>query len=111
MSSINYSNITIEGPHITMIGNDCVATGIAFDSTEQIGKVAIQLLNDCDNTSLKIVMANIPEGHKEKTMLAQKFEEKILSAIKLKKPEKTKIICKISRPFSFYMEVSMQQEV
>ncbi len=93
-----------------MIGKDCVVTGISFNNKEQVGKVAIQLLSECENTPLKIVMANIPEDHKERVALAQTFEETVLSAIKLKKPEKTKIICKISRPLSFYMEVGIESE-
>lgn len=110
MSSVNYSNITLKCPHITMIGKDCVATGVSFNNKEQIGKVAAQLLSDCENTSLKIVMANTPEDHREKTELSQIFEETILSAIRLKRPEKTKIVCKISRPHSFFMEIGIEPE-
>jgi len=93
-----------------MIGKDCVATGISFNNKEQIGKIAIELLSDYENTPLKIVMANIPEDHKEKARLAQIFEETVLSAIKLKKPEEKKIVCKISRPLSFYMEIGIEEK-
>lgn len=110
MSSVNYSNITLKCPHITMIGKDCVATGVSFNNKEQIGKVAIQLLSECENTPLKIVVANIPEDKKEKAKLMQTFEELILSAIQLRTPEKTKIVCYKSRPSCFLMEVGIEPE-
>ena len=106
--SIKYINITFSGPHIAMIGQDCAAFGIPFTSKEDIGRVGIELLNASDGKILKVVMSNTPENHKERTKLAQEFEGIILSAIEAKKPEKAKIICNRSRPFSFYMEVSMQ---